>query len=214
MKNNSSEVNLLTASTKNIYDILILNKYVRPTALDKWQGIYCIEENDCSDIFKLCYFCWRETKLKSLQFKIVHRILPCKKWLNDQKVINSPSCEMCKEEKVDDMTHHFIEWSGLNNFWNVFENWWNRTATYLIQLSNKLIMFGIYYDNTFFKNVNFVILLAKWYIDIQVYLKRNINFFNFLIVLKNHLDTEKYICKCNGRLHTFNIQWSEIYECL
>ncbi len=48
---------------------------------------------------------------------------------------------MCKEEKVDDITHHFIECSALNNFWNVFENWWNRTTTYPIQLSNKLIMF-------------------------------------------------------------------------
>ncbi len=100
-----------------------------------------------------------------------------------------------------DMTHHFIECSGLNNFWNVFENCWNRTATYPIQLSNKLTMFGIYYDNTFYKNVNYVILLAKWYIHRQVYFKRNVDFFNFLIVLKSHL-------------HTFNIQWSEIYECL
>ncbi len=137
---------LLTASKINIYDILILNKYVRPTALDKWQGIYCIEENDWSHIFKQCYFCSRETKLQSLQFKIMHRIIPCKKWLLDQKVINSPSCEMCKEEKVDDMTRHFIECSGLNNFRNVFENWWKRIATYPIQLSGKLIMFGIYYE--------------------------------------------------------------------
>ncbi len=36
-----------------IYDFLILNKYVRPTALDKWQDIYCIEENAWSDISKL-----------------------------------------------------------------------------------------------------------------------------------------------------------------
>ncbi len=77
---------------------------------------------------------------------------------------------MCKEGKVDDMSHRFIECSGLNNFWNVFENWWNRTATYPIQLSNKLIMFGIYYDKTFYKNVNYVILLAKWYIHRQVYI--------------------------------------------
>ncbi len=76
--------------------------------------------------------CSRETKLQSLQFKIVHRIIPCKKWLHDQKVINSPSCKMYKEEKVDDITHHFIECCGLNNFWNVFENWWNRTTTYPI----------------------------------------------------------------------------------
>ncbi len=90
------------------------------------------------------------------------------------------------------MTQHFIECSGLNIFWNVFENRWNRTVTYLIQLSNKLIMFGIYYDNTFYKKLNYAILLAKWYIHRQVYLKRNVDFFNFLIVLKSHLDTEKY----------------------
>ncbi len=53
-------------------------------------------------------------------------------------------------------------------------------------------------------------LLNGTYID----LKWSIGFFNFLIVLKSHLDTEKYIYTCNGRLHTFNIQWSEIYECL
>ncbi len=79
---------------------------------------------------------------------------------------------------MDDMTHHFVECSGMNNFWNEFEIWSNRTATYPIQLSNKLlIMFGIYYDKTFYKNFNYVILLAKWYIHRQVYLKRNIDFF-------------------------------------
>ncbi len=98
---------------------------------------------------------------------------------------------MCKEEKVDDMTHHFIECSGLNNCLNVFENWWNRTAKYSIQLSSKLIMFGIYYDNTFYKIVNYIIILAKWYIHRQVYWKRNIDFFNILIVL--HLDTYAHV---------------------
>ncbi len=86
------------------------------------------------------------------------------------------------------MTHYFIECSGLNNFWIVFENWQNIATTYPIQLSNKLIIFGIYYDNTFYKNVNYVIFLAKQYICRQVYLKRSIDFFNFLIVLKSHLD--------------------------
>ncbi len=50
-------------------------------------------------------------------------------------VINSPSCEICKEGKVDDMTDQIFECIGLNNFWNVFENWWNRTSTYLIQFN-------------------------------------------------------------------------------
>ncbi len=114
------------------YAMLILHKYVRATALNGWQGIYCIEPNDRPDIFKLYYFCTRETKLQSLQFKLLHRIIHCKNWVHDHQVVNTPTCEMCQEEKVDDMTHHFIECSGLNNFWNVFGNWSNITATYPI----------------------------------------------------------------------------------
>ncbi len=73
---------------------------------------------------------------------------------------------------------HFLTILNLEQFSNNMEKCnvqstkrWNRTAAYPIQLSNKLIMFVIYYDNTFYKNVNYVILLAKWYIHRQVYLK-------------------------------------------
>ncbi len=38
-------------------------------------------------------------------------------WLHDHKVINSPSCEICKEGKVDDMTHHFIECSVMSGMY-------------------------------------------------------------------------------------------------
>ncbi len=101
-------MNLLTSATKYVYDILIINKYVRPTALDRWQGIYCIEGNGWSNIFKQCYFCTRETKLQSLQYKLTIR--------SCTNGNNSSSCEMCKEGKVDDLTHHFIESNDLNNF--------------------------------------------------------------------------------------------------
>ncbi len=125
MKNNTTEVNFKTAKTKDISVILILNKYVRPTAFDRWQtklqGIYSIEENDQSNIFKHCYFFYKRNQIAVFNIQLY----------------NSPSSEMCKEGKLDDMTHHFIECSGLNNFWIVFENLWNRTAKYQIKLSKQ-----------------------------------------------------------------------------
>ncbi len=148
----------------------------------RWTGG---EEDNTCIIIKPCYL--------SHKVKPNHTIYSF--WILIRELVNMALSDnhYWKEEKVDNMTHHFIECSGLNNFWNVFEIWWNRTATYPIQLSNKLIMFGIYYDNTFYKKFNYVILLAKWYKHRQVYLKWNIDFFNFLIVLKRHLDTGKYI---------------------
>ncbi len=80
---------------------------------------------------------------------------------------------MCKEgNNVDDVTHHFIECSGLNdNIWNVFENWWNRTADYQFKLCNKHIMFGIYYDNKFMRMLIMSFFLLN---GVTGYIKRSI----------------------------------------
>ena len=43
------------------------------------------------------------------------------------------------------------------------------------------IIFGLYCDNVFYKSVNYIILLAKWYIYNQVYLDQKVEFLNFLV---------------------------------
>ncbi len=41
--------------------------------------------------------------IKVFNLKLCTELYHAKKWLHDQKVIYSLSCEMCKEEKVDDI---------------------------------------------------------------------------------------------------------------
>ena len=192
--------------------MLILNKYVRPTALDRWLETFEIIEDDWKVIFKQPYLSARETKLQSIQYKILHRIIPCRKWLYKQKVIDSQICNQCNENEVDDILHHFIKCSRLQNFWHSIELWWNRKAEYQIVLTNKHIIFGFYYDNANFSNINYIILLAKWYIQSQTYYERQIDFLGFLTTLKQHLLTEKYICTCNDKLNLFDKKWSKILE--
>ena len=72
-------VNVCHASAKSIYDVLIQNKFVRPTALDRWLETFEIIEDDWKVIFKQPYLSARETKLQSIQYKILHRIIPCRK---------------------------------------------------------------------------------------------------------------------------------------
>ena len=199
-------------STKKIYDHLVFKRYVRPTALNKWLGMFEIVEDDWQDIFKLPYLATRETKLQSLQYKIIHRIFPCKKWLHVQTISDTPNCNFCDEEEVDDIIHYFIGCSNLNNLWSHLECWWNRTADYQLTLTPKHIIFGFYYDNVGFSNINYVLLLAKWYVKCQRYHGRQIDFYSFLSVLKQHLLIEKYICTSNNKMHIFNKKWSTICE--
>ena len=205
-------LNVCNASTKTVYDCLILRRYVRPTALNRWLEVFDIDDEDWNSIFVLPYKATRETKLQSLQYKFIHRIISCRKWLHTQNVVDSPFCTVCQDNELDDILHRFVECRKLNNFWSLLENWWNRIADYRISLTKKHIIFGLFYDNTNFSNINYVILLGKWYIQCQKYLDRQIDFLDFLVILKQNLLTEQYICTSNGKLHTFNKKWSSILE--
>ena len=212
LKSDKLTVDIRYSTAKHVYDVLICKEFVKPTALGKWEEIYHIDENDWSSIFKNPYFCSRETKLQSFQYKIINRIIVCKKWLYNLKVVNSPICTRCSKNTVEDINHLLIECSELENFWCKLENWWNQISSHHIKLSDKHILFGIYYDNKFYKNINFVILLAKWYIYNQAYLDQKVDFYKFLILLKSKVETERFICTRNGQLSKFEKQWTEIID--
>ena len=205
-------VNVCNATTKNLYNCLILRRYVRPTAMDRWLELFDINEDDWYSIFMTPYKATRETKLQSLQYKFIHKIVPCRKWLHVQNIIDSPLCTLCNDNVIDDIIHHFIECRKLHNFWSQLENWWNRTAEYKISLTKKHIIFGFYYDITTFSNINYVIILGKWFIQCQINHEHQVDFLGFLVTLKQHLLTEKYICTSNDKLHIFNKKWSTILE--
>ena len=155
----------------------------------------------------------RETKLQSLHYKIVHRIISCKKWLFNLKIVDSPYCDRC-HDNVDDIIHYFCNCIYVANFWNDIENWWNENADYMVKICKKHILFGIYYDINEFAAINYIIILAKWYIHKQHQMERSITLHGFLRVLKDHLVIEKHICTTNNTLESFNKKWNIIMNTL
>ena len=214
IRNDMMSVDLVSATTKKIYEYLIAKTYVRPTTLNRWQETLDIDDGDWNLIFRQPYIASRETKLQSLQYKIIHRIIPCQKWLYNLKVIDSPVCQRCPSNCIDTITHHLVECGGLNNFWVDLESWWNRVAEYKVRLHTKHIIFGLYHDNHHFRTLNYVILLGKWFIRKQLYLDRPVNLNRYFVVLKQHLDIEKMILAGKGQGILFDSNWEGIYESL
>ena len=81
-----------------------------------------------------------------------------------------------------------------------------------VSLPEKHIVFGIYYDLRMFKQVNYIILLAKWFIHRQKQASKSVDLYAFLPVLKYHLELERYISVCNGKMNVFGKQWGKIYD--
>ncbi len=70
-------------------------------------------------IFKLPIIVLRNTNIRTFQYKALHRVIPCNKWLYNIKIKDCEICEYCN--KVDDIVHFFLKPLKVRDFWN--ENW-------------------------------------------------------------------------------------------
>ena len=199
----------------DLYWIYINKKGKQPTCIKRWYEWYpnmIHEENIWAGIFKLPFTICRETKLQSFQFRVLHRIIPCRKWLTDIKILASNKCEFCDLE--DNLIHFLIRCNKVQQFWSCFINWWTRTTNISIAIENieECIIFGFQEKGTDIDMLNYCVLLGKFYIYTKrLYHECNLDIYEYLVTLKQRLRMEKIICYNENKRDKFN-KWIHIYE--
>ncbi len=74
---------------------------------------------------------------------MLHRVIPCTKWLYNIKIKESAICNYCNE--VDNILHFFLKCSKVKEFWNMMINWLKQLTELNLQnilIFNECIMFG------------------------------------------------------------------------
>ena len=199
--------NLLNASTRE------------PTCIKSWTKIFPIladfGKDQWGSIFKIPFQSIRETNIQSFQYKLNNRIIPCNEWLCTLKVKDNDCCNYCNCS--DTLLHFFIWCEKCKHFWVRFFNWWNslsplKSDTDLKQLE-AVILFGIPpRNNDILKVLDFCLLIAKFYIYRQkLFNENNIEFYDFLVLLKYKIKIEELICKKENRPDKFE-RFFFIYE--
>ena len=152
--------------------------------------------------------------LQSFQYKIVNRIIACRHWLFNQKVIESPDCRNCNED--DTLQHFFIYCNTSEQFWNSFITWWNNLAPDLpFPADERVILFGypIYTDlSQIFK---FCLIFAKWYIY-RTKMSNEVTskplLYSFLKELKEKVELEYVYFKTINKLNKFRMKWGFLHD--
>jgi len=171
----------------------------------KWKKtINTINNNNFNweKIFSLSFNIIRETKVQSLQFRIIHKTIQCNEWLHKLTIKPSSICEFCNNSEIDTITHFFINCQICKTFWISLFQWWHNITKNTIKFNDNqiihLIMLGTpSILNTIEGKINdtyaldFVVLQAKYYI----YTKKsnnnnNFDFYTFLPVLKTKINFE------------------------
>lgn len=99
---------LASFSSKAVYSAIILAKDHYGTAFYKWSEDSAgpLKVNDETEWTSICYSPFRsvrETKVQSLQYKILNRIIPCNSYLKQLRLKEDEACNFCNE--LDSVVH-------------------------------------------------------------------------------------------------------------
>merc|ERR1712074_110420 len=127
-----------------------------------------------------------ESRLQSLQYKIINRISYHNYLIHKYGYIDSNKCDNCN--MVETIEHKYYECNHIKQFWKDFATWWNAHFNDSIILSLDCIIFGYLVKTNI--PLNYCIILGKYYINYmyQSSKSNNISVRNFLACLKRKLE--------------------------
>ncbi len=170
---NNKIVTLDKVTCKDFYWHLINLQKHKPNNIKKWcdqfQNFENASEKTWPRIFKLPFSTLRNTKIQTFQYKILHRVISCNKWLYNIKINESAICNCCNE--VDNIPHFFQKCSKVKEFWNMMINWLEQLRELNLKnilIFNECIIFGfpdpIPETREKIHVINFCIFYIKYYI--------------------------------------------------
>ena len=132
---------LYNVKPKQVKKILMTNKQnIVPTACHFWQkkfGFILKEE-----VWHTAWKTTKETRLRVLQWKILHNIYPTNILLNKMNVRESDKCTFCPDT-IDYIEHFFCECPIVVNFWKSIEQKVYSETGLRVELSVLTILFGL-----------------------------------------------------------------------
>lgn len=158
--------------SKRMYSKILSGTKQDIAALRKWkQGEDGLQvENDlewaeiCSRVFRTN----RETKYQSLQYKLLHRITPCRTFLKRLRICETDECPFCQTPKRDSITHFFFECDVVQVFWITVCSWFKAADNlYLSHLSAKEFVFGVPKEMHKSRVINTILIYIRAYIHRQ-----------------------------------------------
>ena len=208
-------LNFHKLTCKDLYWSLVSKKIRIPTAVKKWSEHFThfkdADDNIWSHIYQMSFKVTRETRLQSFQYRILHRIVPCNKWLFNISIKESKQCNFCDEE--DNILHFFLYCNNSEIFWSSFFNWWCKISEVVLdEILEDQIIFGFPCNTEMELVLNYCVLLGKWYMySAKMREKNDFDLYGYLVQLKQRLSIEKALCTKENSPQKF-VKWEFIFE--
>ena len=199
---NDQEVSVAMIRSKHYYKHRIINK--TPKAIVRWEELGYIDMN-WEKVFMIPYKCTKSTQIQSLQYRILNRYIPTKRYLYIRQLIGSPQCAECGVDET--LEHFFYRCSSINSIWAKIFTELGKTTDNNV----RSVLFGISGER---HSVNLIILLVKQYIVKcklpQDQVKPTYAGARNLVI--HHVTIEKYAAIANKEFESFTKKWQGVIQ--
>ena len=160
-------INVILKSKKGSSDIYtaFLSSTNKSKGKDKWKLLCNIDEDEWIGCFSFLKYSIKDTKLRWLQFRILHYILTTNRSVSKYKENQTELCTFCNEHS-ETIQHLFWHCHIVRNFWNGLAHLISTRCKHAERLvfREKLVLFGqedfMYTDQV----CNLIIIMAKLHI--------------------------------------------------
>ena len=176
-----------------IYQEIIKLDYIKPSTI-KWQSVTEITTEQWMNSFIKLKTSTSDTKLRWLQYRILHSILTTNRSVSKFKLDQSDLCQFCNAHS--ETIHHLI-WScqEVNKFWKDLATLLNRRCnhTHNFTFNEILVIFGISNQIKTDNVCDLIILMAKYFIYRCKVQRTKLNLQYFIKEVYNRYLVEKII---------------------
>lgn len=162
--------------------------------------------------YTLPYKTLRETKIQAFQFKVLHRLITCNKYLKNIKIKEDYTCISCPE--TDTLEHFLFLCPRVQTFSTGITQWLARETDIHFTITTEEYLFGFHQNPSIAPIINAIALYAKFYTYRQnLYHNGVLSVIHFLRELRMKLHTEFYLCQLENQQAKFK-RWRKIYNAL
>lgn len=207
---------VLNVSPKQLYRAIVDLKNHRSTASIRWlehpdETMRISGDDERRELCSNVYRSTRETKLQSLHFRIANRIVPCKKFLKQIRIVESDLCEFCSQQ--DTLIHFFYHCPLVKVLWASICGWFDRVEDLQMQeLSAKQFLLGLPPHAPNSRKINAILMSVKFYVYRQrLFHLSQFDLLHWLCEFRIRLCVEREILARENRLTRFST-WRRIFH--
>ena len=165
-------IRLSSMKSSHFYSLLCDFKKREPAVLTFWEGkLNLVIDFDWRDTLKFKFKTLKNNKIKQLNFKTFHRILPFRYNLCKWKIVNENLCIFCKT--AESFVHVLLECPSVKLFWKRIVELIELNFKEKIILNEELLIAGFDFKHANGADINTIVAYAQY----AIYLMYMLNYF-------------------------------------